>query len=191
MEASFKNSRAVGVATACLVAVAASGCGSRDKAGDGGGAAASLPPVKVIAFDESAAVLQGIADGTVVGTIVQNPFQYGAKSIETLHALKEGKADAIPEGKFINIPARVVLADGSRKEFAGAEVVPVATFREELKKLLAGGAAAAAGEGPEYAFITNGVADFWTIGKAVREGRRGSRREGGRDHAELHHRPDP
>ena len=173
MEASLKNIRLLGLATAALVAVAASGCGSRDGAGGGGGAGAgtakSLPPVKVIAFDESAAVLQGIADGTVVGTIVQNPFQYGAKSIQTLHAIKEGKADAVPESKFINIPARVVLADDSRKEFAGAEVVPVAVFREELKKLLAGGGAAAAGEGPEYAFITNGVADFWTIGKAGAE----------------------
>jgi ABC-type sugar transport system substrate-binding protein len=163
----------VGLATAGLVAVAALGCGSRDGAGGGAGGGAgtakSLPPVKVIAFDESAAVLQGIADGTVVGTIVQNPFQYGAKSIQTLHAIKEGKADAVPESKFINIPARVVLADDSRKEFAGAEVVPVAAFREELKKLLAGGGAATAVEGPEYAFITNGVADFWTIGKAGAE----------------------
>jgi ABC-type sugar transport system substrate-binding protein len=173
MEASLKNIRLVGLATAGLVAVAALGCGSRDGAGGGAGGGAgtakSLPPVKVIAFDESAAVLQGIADGTVVGTIVQNPFQYGARSIQTLHAIKEGKADAVPESKFINIPARVVLADDSRKEFAGAEVVPVAAFREELKKLLAGGGAATAVEGPEYAFITNGVADFWTIGKAGAE----------------------
>ena len=111
METSFTNIRPLGVAVACLMAVAALGCGSRDGAGggagDGAGARKSLPPVKVIAFDESAAVLQGIADGTVVGTIVQNPFQYGAKSIETLHAIVEGKADAIPESKFINIPARV------------------------------------------------------------------------------------
>lgn len=171
MKASFKNSL-LPLVTACLALAGGSGCGSRDGAGAGGAGAAAakpLPPVKVIAFDESAAVLQGIADGTVVGTIVQNPFQYGARSIETLHAIKQGKADAIPATKFINIPARVVLADGSRKEFAGAEVVPVAVFREELKQLLAGGGAAAAGEGPEYAFITNGVADFWTIGKAGAE----------------------
>ena len=162
MEAMLKNIRSLG-----WVAVAALGCGSRDNAG--GRPETSLPPVKVIAFDESAAVLQGIADGTVVGTIVQNPFQYGFKSIETLHGINEAKAEAIPESKFINIPARVVLPDDSRQEFAGAEVVPVAVFREELKTLLAGGGAAAASAGPEYAFITNGVADFWTIGKAGAE----------------------
>jgi ABC-type sugar transport system substrate-binding protein len=149
-----------------LVAV---GCGGREGVGGATGSRQQLPAVKVIAFDESQAVLQGIADGTVVGTIVQNPYEYGAKSIQTLHAIKQGKADAIPATKFIDIPARVVLADDSRKEFAGAEVVPVAAFRETLAKLLAGGGAAAKGQGPEYAFITNGVADFWTIGKAGAE----------------------
>jgi ABC-type sugar transport system substrate-binding protein len=167
METSFTNYRSLALAAAGGLALLAGGCSGRDGTGGaGGGSRKSLPPVKVIAFDESAAVLEGIAAGAVVGTVVQNPFQYGAKSIETLHALKEGKADAIPESRFINIPARVVLADDSRQEFAGAEVVPVAAFRQELKTLLAGGGAPSAGAGPEYAFITNGVADFWTIGKA-------------------------
>jgi ABC-type sugar transport system substrate-binding protein len=169
MEMSLKNCLSLRLAAACLAALAAAGCGKGDGAGGIAGGRKKLSPVKVIAFDEAAAVLEGIAAGTVVGTVVQNPFQYGFKSIETLHALEEGKADVIPETKFINIPARVVLADDSRKEFAGAEVVPVAAFREELKKLLAGGGAAAAGDGPEYAFITNGVADFWAIGKAGAE----------------------
>jgi ABC-type sugar transport system substrate-binding protein len=168
METSLRNHPRLALAAACLAASVASGCGSRDGSGGGGGRK-QLPPVKVIAFDESAAVLEGIAAGTVVGTVVQNPFQYGAKSIEMLHALAKGKAEVIPESRFINIPARVVLADDSRPEFAGAVVVSVATFREELEGLLAGSGAPAAGEGPEYAFITNGVADFWTIGKAGAE----------------------
>jgi len=166
MNSSSTNRGSLGLVAACLVALTAVGCGSRDKPGAAGGGSRSLPPVKVIAFDEAAAVLEGIAAGTVVGTVVQNPFRYGATSIETLHAINQGKADAIPEGRFINIPARVVLADDSRREFAGAEVVPVGAFRRELEQLLAGGGAAATAEGPEYAFITNGVADFWTIGKA-------------------------
>ncbi len=169
MEKSLKKPLGFRLAMVVLVALVAAGCGKGDGERNAAGGRKQLPPVKVVAFDEAAAVLEGIAAGTVVGTVVQNPFQYGFKSIETLHALKEGKADVIPENKFINIPARVVLADDSRQEFAGAEVVPVAAFREELEKLLAGGGAAAAGEGPEYAFITNGVADFWTIGKAGAE----------------------
>jgi len=169
MEMPLKNTLLLRLATVGLAAFAAAGCRKGDGSGGAAGRGNKLPAVKVVAFDEAAAVLEGIAAGSVVGTVVQNPFQYGFKSIETLHALEEGKADVIPETKFINIPARVVMADDSRKEFAGAEVVPVAAFREELKKLLAGGGAMAAGEGPEYAFITNGVADFWTIGKAGAE----------------------
>jgi ABC-type sugar transport system substrate-binding protein len=170
MKTVIETIRLGGLVAACVVAAGSLGCGSRDTAGGTGTVARlALPPVKVIAFDEAQAVLQGIADGTVVGTVVQNPFQYGYKSIETLHALKLGSDAAIPEGQFINIPARVILADDSRREFAGAEVVPVAAFREELEKLLAGGGTGATGAGPEYAFITNGVADFWTIGKAGAE----------------------
>ena len=170
MDFSGNASRRLVVTAGWFLVGVVAGCGPRDRAGEaGGGPAKALPAVKVIAFDEAAAVLDGIAGGTVVGTVVQNPFQYGAKSIETLHALNRDAAHPIPESRFIDIPARVVMADDSRAEFAGAEVVPVARFREELKTLLAGSGVAAAGAGPEYAFITNGVADFWTIGKAGAE----------------------
>ena len=64
--------------------------------------------VKVIAFDEDDATLQGIKDGIVHGTVVQNPYMYGYKSIEILSALKAGEKDVIPENKFIDIPARQI-----------------------------------------------------------------------------------
>lgn len=69
-----------------------------------------LGKVKVLGFDENPATLQGIQDGNVVATVVQNPFQYGYKSIEMLHELHKGNKSAIPESKFINIPARVIDA---------------------------------------------------------------------------------
>jgi ribose transport system substrate-binding protein len=67
-----------------------------------------LGKVKVMAFDENPATLQGIKDGTVVATIVQNPYQYGYKSIEVLNELHKGNESVIPENKFIDIPARVI-----------------------------------------------------------------------------------
>jgi ABC-type sugar transport system substrate-binding protein len=168
MDSSLARARRLGLVCVCAAVVASAGCGP-EKRSPGAGARKSLPPVKVIAFDEAKAVLEGIAAGTVVGTVVQNPFEYGYKSIAALHALAEGKDDVIPKDKFVNVPARVVLADDSRKEFAGAKVVPVAEFREELQRLLSGAAAKGDATGKEYAFITNGVADFWTIGKAGAE----------------------
>ncbi len=169
MEFESSTARPCGVAWPWVAALVLAGCGDPNAVAPSSPTKKALQPVKVIAFDEATAVLEGIAAGTVVGTVVQNPFEYGYRSIAMLHALNEGKTDGIPEDKFVNVPARVVLADDSRKEFAGAAVVPVATFREELKKLLSGGGAAASESGPEYAFITNGVADFWTIGKVGAE----------------------
>jgi ribose transport system substrate-binding protein len=67
-----------------------------------------LGKVKVMAFDENAVTLQGIKDGTVVATVVQNPYQYGYKSIEVLNELHKGNKAVVPENKFIDIPARVI-----------------------------------------------------------------------------------
>jgi ribose transport system substrate-binding protein len=66
--------------------------------------------VKVMAFDENSVTLQGIKDGTVVGTIVQNPYQYGYQSIYVLNELHKGNKSIIPENRFIDIPARVINA---------------------------------------------------------------------------------
>lgn len=70
--------------------------------------AGKLGKVKVMGFDENSVTLQGIKDGTVVGTIVQNPYQYGYQSIQTLNELHKGNKSGIPENKFVDIPARVI-----------------------------------------------------------------------------------
>lgn len=67
-----------------------------------------LGEVQVVGFDEADETLQGIIDGHVHGTVVQNPFEYGKRSIELLHALKGGDRSVIPEDGFINIPARQI-----------------------------------------------------------------------------------
>lgn len=73
--------------------------------------AGKLRQVKVIAFDEADACLQGIVDGTVHGTIVQNPYMYGYKSIEVLKQLVEGDESILPPTRFIDIPARFIRKD--------------------------------------------------------------------------------
>ena len=83
-----------------------------------------LGKIKVMGFDENPATLQGIKDGNVVGTVVQNPYQYGYKSIQVLNELHKGNKSVIPEKKFIDIPARVI--DSSNVE----------AFAQESKSLL-------------------------------------------------------
>ena len=70
--------------------------------------AGKLGEVKVIAFDEDEVSLQGIKDGTVAGTVVQDPYQYGYESIRVLNELAKKNNSVIPENKFIDIPARVI-----------------------------------------------------------------------------------
>lgn len=86
------------------------------------GRANKLGEVKVVAFDEDAATLKGVEDGTVHGTVVQNPYMYGYRSVEILAALVNGDMSVIPADKFIDIPARQI-----RKDSVGA-------FWDDLKK---------------------------------------------------------
>ena len=89
--------------------------------------AGKLKKIQVIAFDEADETLAGIQAGTVHGTIVQNPYMYGHKSVEILAGLARGKSLkdlGVPEDKFVNIPARKIRKDN------------VDEFWAELKKNL-------------------------------------------------------
>jgi ribose transport system substrate-binding protein len=70
-----------------------------------------LGAVKVVAFDEDDATLDGIAKGNVTGTVVQNPYMYGYKSVEMLTTLLGVKEGTVPPGKFMDIPARQIRKD--------------------------------------------------------------------------------
>ncbi len=94
--------------------------------------AGKLNTVKVIAFDEADETLQGILDGTVHGTVVQNPYMYGYQSVELLKKVIDGDLSDIPESKFIDIPARHIRQDN------------VQAFWDDLKEKVGGGEAAAA-----------------------------------------------
>ncbi|QDT03129.1 D-ribose-binding periplasmic protein precursor [Rubripirellula lacrimiformis] len=78
------------------------------------GQADKLGKIKVIAFDEANETLQGIVDGNVHGTVVQNPFEYGRQSVRILAGLTRGQTLAeleIPENGFLNIPASQIRRD--------------------------------------------------------------------------------
>jgi len=75
--------------------------------------AGKLGQIKIVAFDEAAPTLQAIKDGYCHGTVVQDPYLYGYKSVELLAKLARGDRSLIPKNadKFIDIPARVIKKD--------------------------------------------------------------------------------
>lgn len=96
--------------------------------------AGKVGQIKIVGFDEEDPCLQGIVDGEIYGTTVQNPYEYGRKSVEILAALKRGDRSVLPEGGIIHIPARNIRKDN------------VEEFRSHLAKLLAEGSSAEKGE---------------------------------------------
>jgi len=89
-------------------------------------AAGMLGQVKVVAFDEDAATLQGILDGHVHGTVTQQPYKYGYESVRILAGLARGE-ETLPEGGVLDVPT-VVVRKGNCQ-----------TFWDELKVLVEGG----------------------------------------------------
>ncbi|MCA9136399.1 MAG: sugar-binding protein [Planctomycetales bacterium] len=67
--------------------------------------------IQVVSFDEDDRTLQAIKDGECYGTIVQDPYQYGYQSVQMLAKLASGDESAIPEGRYVDIPARAIRKD--------------------------------------------------------------------------------
>lgn len=70
--------------------------------------AGKLGQVTVVAFDEADETLAGILNGSVYATVVQNPYDYGRRSIEILAALAAGDRSVLPPSGVVDIPARAI-----------------------------------------------------------------------------------
>lgn len=64
--------------------------------------------VQVASFDEQEATLAGIAAGEVVGTVSQNPYQYGYHSVRILAGLCRGDQSVLPPGGVLGTAPTVV-----------------------------------------------------------------------------------
>jgi ribose transport system substrate-binding protein len=81
--------------------------------------------VKIVCFDEEEQTLSGVKDGSIFGTIVQQPFEFGYQAITLMEKVLRGDRSSIPEGKQLFIPTLIL-----KKESVGA-------FVENLNKLKA------------------------------------------------------
>ncbi len=85
--------------------------------------AGRIGSLKIVSFDEQEAVLQGIVDGTVVGTISQQPYYYGFESVRILAGLANGDKSVLPKDGFLEVPIVEVTKANVEK------------FRVDLKKM--------------------------------------------------------
>lgn len=122
----------------------------------GASAVQAADPIKVVAFDEHDETLQAIIDGEMYGTVVQNPYMYGFKSVELLKMLADGKELPKLEDAFFDLPARQIRMDDA-----------AAFWKDKKRKLRTGRGDATIEQGRKsVAYVTNGIDPFWTIAAA-------------------------
>lgn len=79
--------------------------------------------VKIITFDEETDTLNGVKDGSIVGTVVQQPFEFGYQSVIAMNKILGGDKSIIPANKQIIVPTLIIKKDG------------VEAFQTKLKEL--------------------------------------------------------
>ena len=67
-----------------------------------------LGQVKVIAFDEDPITLGGVREGTIAGTVVQQPFEWGYQGMKLMAKYLEGDKSVVPDNKLIIVPTKII-----------------------------------------------------------------------------------
>ncbi len=117
----------------------------------------ALGQVKVVGFDEHPETLAAIRDGHVHGTIVQQPYAFGYRSVEWLTMIARGEMPSVPESGLLFIPHRAIHSENVEQFGSDIEAIrsgngPLLSPTSRLD-----------GNGLSIAFITNSVDPFWTL----------------------------
>jgi ribose transport system substrate-binding protein len=86
-----------------------------------------LGQVKVIGFDEDPITLGGVREGTIEGTVVQQPYEWGYQGMLLMAKYLEGDQSVVPADKLIIVPTKVI------------DKANVDEFEAELKARIGGG----------------------------------------------------
>jgi ribose transport system substrate-binding protein len=70
--------------------------------------AGRIGQVKIIAFDEDDETLTGVKSGAIVGTVVQQPYEFGYRSMTLLARALDGDRSGIPASHQVFIPTQVI-----------------------------------------------------------------------------------
>lgn len=70
--------------------------------------AGQLGKIQIIGFDEDPITLGGVREGTIAGTVVQNPYEWGYKGMKLMAAYLEGDKSGVPANGLIIVPGQVI-----------------------------------------------------------------------------------
>jgi ribose transport system substrate-binding protein len=90
--------------------------------------------VKIVAFDEYKDTLDGVEKGHIFATVVQDPYNFGYKSVQVMAALAKGDSSAVPKDGKIFLPYRVISPE--RIEGVSGTWVSLKDFRKDLNQKL-------------------------------------------------------
>jgi ribose transport system substrate-binding protein len=74
-----------------------------------------LGKIQVIGFDQDPITLGGVREGTILGAVVQNPFEWGYQGMKLMAAHLKGDDSGVPENKLIIVPGQVIKKDNVEK----------------------------------------------------------------------------
>lgn len=64
--------------------------------------------VKIICFDEEDQTLAGVKAGEIVGTVVQQPYEFGYQAIKMMKRILDGDRSGIPASKQAFVPTLII-----------------------------------------------------------------------------------
>jgi len=70
--------------------------------------AGKLGQIKIIGFDEDPITLGGVKEGSIVGTVVQQPFEWGYQGMKLMAKYIEGDKSGVPADGIIIVPGKVI-----------------------------------------------------------------------------------
>jgi ribose transport system substrate-binding protein len=86
--------------------------------------------VKIVGFDENPVTLRAIAAGEIEGTVVQDPYNYGYKSVEILAAVARGDRSKLLTGP---LPYQVVTKEGGPDQTINGLAIKFPTAAEYIE----------------------------------------------------------
>ncbi len=67
--------------------------------------------VKVVCFDFDPGVLESVKDGTIFGTVVQQPYEFGRQAVAYMTKYLRGDKSFVPPNKQIIVPSLAITSD--------------------------------------------------------------------------------